>query len=138
MKENIVIDTNVLVSALRSRNGASFRLLELTGRGHFETVLSVPLVLEYEDVLAREYMPVDNETVSDVLDYLCRASKSRKVFYLWRPVLRDAKDDHVLELAVEARCSSIITYNKRDFEGTQQFGIALETPLEFLQRLELL
>lgn len=138
MKENIVIDTNVLVSALRSQRGASFRLLQLTGKGHFETVLSVPLLLEYEDVLTREYVPIDKKSVTAVLDYLCMVSNPRKVFYLWRPVLKDAKDDHVLELAVEARCSSIVTYNKRDFEGAQQFRLTIETPLEFLQRLELL
>jgi len=71
-------------------------------------------------------------------DFLCQVSNTRQVYYLWRPLLKDAKDDHVLELAVEARCTSIVTYNKRDFEGAEQFGLVIETPLEFLKRLELL
>ena len=138
MIEYIVLDTNVLVSALRSRRGASHRLLGLVGTGLFKTVLSVPLVFEYEDVLSREYLPVGYKAVEDVIDYLCKVSSIRRVFYLWRPVLKDPKDDHILELAVEARCTTIITYNKKDFVGAAQFGIAIESPLEFMNRLEIL
>ncbi len=44
----VVLDTNVIIAALRSRRGASFRLVSLVDSGKFETNLSVPLVLEYE------------------------------------------------------------------------------------------
>jgi len=138
MLESIVIDTNVLVSALRSKQGASFKLLNLVGRGLFETVVSVPLMLEYEDVLSREYLALPPKAVDDVLDYLCAVSSNRRIFYLWRPVLKDLKDDLVLELAVEAQCTSIVTYNTRHFVEAEMFGIKTETPLEFLTRLELL
>ena len=50
----VVLDTNVLVSALRSRKGAAFRLVSLVGMGHFDVAVSVPLVLEYEDALLRQ------------------------------------------------------------------------------------
>jgi len=138
MIDRIVIDTNVLVSALRSKRGTSYRLLTSIGSKRFETVISVPLVLESEDVLLREYMPLDANAITDILDYICLVSSKRKLHYLWRPVLKDPKDDHILELAIEAQCSTIITFNKRDFEGSAQFGIAIETPFEFLERLGLL
>lgn len=60
-------------------------------------------------------------------------SNQRKVFYLWRPVLKDPKDDMILELAVTAGCHFIVTYNNRDFEGTQRFGLRVVTPKEFLE-----
>ena len=49
----VVLDTNVLEAAFRSRRGASFAVLSLVGTGCFEIAVSVPLVLEYEEVLLR-------------------------------------------------------------------------------------
>ena len=109
-------------------------LLSCVGKELFETVISVPLLLEYEDVLSREYVPVSQEAINDILDYLCWISKRRRVHYLWRPMLRDPKDDHILELAVESQCTSIITHNLRDFEGAKQFGLKVETPGEYIER----
>ena len=62
-------------------------------------------------------------------------ANQREVFYLWRPFLKDARDDMVLELAVGAECNFIVTYNKRDFRGVERFGIAVVTPKEFLQKV---
>src|SRR3989442_806775 len=114
----IVIDTNVFVAALRSRNGASFLLLSLIGRSLlFEINLSVPLVLEYEDAAMREgIVPISREEIGDVLDYLCSVGNKHDIFFLWRPFLRDPKDEMVLELAVEAHASIIVTFNVRDFQ----------------------
>jgi predicted nucleic acid-binding protein len=56
-----------------------------------------------------------------------------QIFFLWRPFLRDSKDEMVLELAVKAGCQSIITYNIRDFAGVEQFGLNLLKPSEFLR-----
>ena len=86
-----MLDTNVLVAALRSDQGASFRLLSLVGAtDRFDICLSVPLVLEYEDVLGREGI-VPNasaDDIQDLIDYLCSVATPRGVFFLWRPVLR--------------------------------------------------
>lgn len=130
----IVIDTNVLVSALRSRRGASFKLLTLLGSAKFQINVSVPLVLEYEDAAKREAhaLGLRSEDIDDLLDYLCRVAKRRRIFFLWRPLLKDPKDDLVLEVAVEAGCDFIITYNQRDFAGSGRFGIEILTPKQFL------
>lgn len=135
----IVLDTNVLVSAIRSRRGASFRLLSDVGRGHFEVVISVPLVVEYEAALF-EHKPATilDDDVETVLDYLCAAALQQEIFYLWRPVLRDPKDDMVLEVAVAGRCEAIVTYNVRDFAGVEQFGLRAVTPLTLLQEIGVL
>ena len=49
----IAIDTNVIISAMRSKQGASNKFLRLLGTGKFESVISVPLILEYEEVCKR-------------------------------------------------------------------------------------
>ena len=134
----IVIDTNVVVAGLRSRNGAAFRLLTLVGRERFRIHLSVPLVLEYEDVLIRELPNLANLDAADVqniIHFHCAVATHHQIFFLWRPYLRDAKDDMVLELAVKARCDSVVTYNIRDFSGIERFGIRAVTPAAFLESI---
>ncbi len=130
----IVIDTNVLVAGLRSRTGASFKLLGLIGRDKFEVCLSVPLVLEYEDVLLRhlDALTLSKQDVHDFLDYVIAVSEHHEIHYLWRPTLRDPNDEMLLELAVKAQCKSIVTFNKLDFKGSNEFGIELLSPAEFL------
>ena len=44
----IVLDTNVLVAAMRSKQGASYRLLSLLGDGRWRPNVTVAVVLEYE------------------------------------------------------------------------------------------
>jgi putative PIN family toxin of toxin-antitoxin system len=136
MPLQIVIDTNVLISALRSQQGASFRLLSLIGESSlFEINISVPLILEYEDVTKRylKEMGLTQKDVSDIIDYLCSVGNRRRIYFLWRPLLKDPKDDMILELAVEAQCDYIISFNKRDFVGIQQFDLQALTPQEFLK-----
>jgi len=131
------MDTSVLISALRSRQGASYRLLTLVGGDRFELNLSVPLVLEYESVAMRlvdlGFLTV--EDVGAVVDYLCSVANHRQVYYLWRPFLSDADDDMILELAVAADCEFIVTHNTRDFEGVERFGLQAVTPQEFLHEI---
>lgn len=127
----------MLIAALRSSQGASYRLLSLIGTGAFELSVSVPLVFEYEDVAKRQAAAVGltPADVDDVLDYLCSVAQHHRIHFLWRPVLRDSRDDMVLELAVEAACDFIITHNTRDFAGAERFGIQIITPGAFLRRL---
>ncbi len=136
--DNIVLDTNVIVSALRSRLGASYKLFSLVGTRRFEISLSVPLLLEYEDVLKRQSgttISLNEQDIDDVIDYLCAIAQPHRVYYLWRPVLKDPRDDMILELAVSAECPFIVTYNIKDFRGSEQFGVELIRPKDFLDRM---
>ena len=137
---NIVLDTNILVSALRSRRGASYKLLILIDNGDFQLNLSVPLFIEYEAVTLRESTKssLSREDILDILNYIARISSKREIFFLWRPFLKDPKDDLVLEVAVESNSKFIITYNKKDFSGIEKFGIKTLTPKEFLTKRGLL
>lgn len=136
----LVIDTNVFVSALLSRRGASYRLLTLLDKGVFQFSLSVPLVVECEGV-AKRVLPqtqLTDDDLNDILDYVCRVGDRQNIYYLWRPVLRDPRDDMVLELAVAAECDTIITFNTKDFMGAEAFGLEILNPAEFLEQIGLL
>ncbi len=136
MTYHIVIDTNVIIAAMRSKRGASNLLLQLLGTGDWQADISIPLVLEYEEVCRRLLPPLglSHEQIIDFLDYFCTICQPHKIFYLWRPYLKDADDDFLLELAVEAGADFIVTFNKKDFVGVEKFSIQALTPKEFLQR----
>lgn len=133
----MVLDTNVLVAALRSKRGASYQVLMRVDTGLYEPVVSVPLVLEYE-AAAMKLVGESRLTAHDVetvIDYICAQAVAAKVFYLWRPMLNDPKDDMVLEAAVASGCSHIVTFNLRDFAGAERFGIRVMAPQRFLAEL---
>ena len=102
-KYKIVIDTNVFISSLKSKNGASFKLLYRVSREKFEQNISPTLIFEYESVAKRQSqgIPLDASEIDEIIDMLCRQSKKCEIFFLWRPVLKDPKDDFVLELALD-------------------------------------
>ncbi|MDZ7660335.1 putative toxin-antitoxin system toxin component, PIN family [Fodinibius sp.] len=134
----IVTDTNVIYAALRSKRGASYKLLSLIDSNKFEINLSVPLVIEYEDVLKRKQdtLSFSSNRIEKFVDYLCFFGNLHEVYFLWRPILNDPKDDMLLELAVKANCQYIITYNKRDFQSVDKFGIELASAKEFLKIIQ--
>lgn len=133
----VVLDSNVLESAMRSRRGASFALLSIVGTGRFDVAISVPLVLEYEEVLMRQADEVGRKpaAVQDLINHLCAVGRRQSIFFLWRPCLPDPCDDMLLELAVAAGCEAIVTHNRRDFGPAGQFGVRVLTPAEFLERI---
>ncbi len=133
----VVIDTNVMLSALKSVNGKSNQLLQEIGTGRFDFAISVPLILEYEAVLKKHldrayYSDAD---INEFLNYLCQIGKHIQLFYLWRPYLRDGFDDHILELAIHSNSEMIITFNKKDFKEAEHLGIVALTPREFMDIL---
>ena len=136
----VVLDTNILVTALRSKRGASFKLISLIDKGPFKVNLSVPLVFQYEEILRRQRLSlhVTQDDIADFLDYLCSVANLHEIYFLWRPYLPDPQDDMLLELAVSAGCKYIVTYNKRDFRGVETFGIEVVTAKEFLERIGVL
>lgn len=139
-KYKIVIDTNVILSALRSSRGASFRLLSTIDSGLFEFSLSVPLFMEYESVAKRnkDQLRLSDSVIDDILDYLAEIGNKREIYFLWRPFLSDPKDDLVLEVAVESESDFIISYNKKDFKNIEKFDLKVLTPQEFLKLIEVI
>lgn len=137
----LVLDTSVLVAGLRSREGASFLLLEATIARTLVPVMSVALFLEYEAVLKRpEQRQATGLTERDVdtaLAALASAAVLVDVNFRWRPQLRDPADELVLEAAVNGQAEAIVTHNVRDFaSAAEAFGIRTMTPGDLLKELQ--
>ena len=131
-----VIDTNVLVAGLRSRQGYAFRILHAAAALKFTPVLSIPLYCEYQDVLSRpNLVPFSTSQVQTICLSIASISEIHDIYFLWRPLLSDPKDDMVLEVAVAAGASHIITFNTTDFSGAEKFGIHAIQPSKFLTLL---
>jgi len=135
-----VLDTDVLVAALRSKHGASRQLLLGALNGEFELLLSVPLILEYEAVLTRpEHLVASGlrqNEVERVLDDVAAVAIPVRLSFRWRPQLPDADDDMVLETAVNGGANAIVTFNQRDFgQAVRSFHCAVISPAEALERL---
>ena len=111
----VVIDTNVFIAALRSKKGASYKLLFEVSKDKFVQNISIPLIYEYESVAKREIdnLNLTEKHINNILDMICKISNKCKIFFLWRPFLKDPKDDFILELAIESNSEYIITYNKK-------------------------
>jgi putative PIN family toxin of toxin-antitoxin system len=133
---DVVLDTNVWVAALRSRRGASRAVIDRVLDGDLRMHLTVPLVLEYEDVLTRQRTQIGfrSNEVRAFVDLICAIGEPHKVHYLWRLQVPDPDDAHVLEAAVSSGCSHLVTFNKRDLGAAITFGIKLVTPRELLRQ----
>jgi putative PIN family toxin of toxin-antitoxin system len=134
---SIVLDTNVVISALRSQRGASLAILRRIGEG-WVPLISVPLLLEYEAVGKREAkrLRIPESTVDAIVRAFCFAGRETDVYFRLRPFLPDPGDEFLLELAVAGRADAIVTHNVRHFVGAEQFGIRVMTPREFLRTIE--
>lgn len=139
MAVQVVIDTNVVVAAARSNDGASFELLRLfaAGDARWQWNISTALLLEYEAVLKREQHRQGRSmaVIDKFLDDLAARANRHAIFYLIRPFLTDPDDELILELALASRASYIVTHNRDDFRDAGRFGLGVLTPGEFLRIL---
>ncbi|MGE3403354.1 MAG: putative toxin-antitoxin system toxin component, PIN family [Vicinamibacterales bacterium] len=136
-----MLDTDVLVAAIRSDRGASRVLLTLALERRYPALVSVPLMIEYEAVLTRpEHLDasgLSSDEMQALLDAVALVAEPVRLSYLWRPSLPDVDDDMVLETAVNGRADMLVTFNRRDFEPlAATFGIVVMTPIEALRRLK--
>lgn len=136
-----MIDTSVVVAALRSRTGASNALLRQVAGGRVTALATPALFLEYEEVLKqpeqRAVHGLDGEGTERFLAALASAIEPGTVHIGWRPQLRDPSDEMVLEAAINGRADVIATFNVRDFlPETAQFGVSVLRPVEISRRMQ--
>ncbi len=134
-----ILDTNVLVSAFTSAEGAARAVLRQVLGGQIDALLSVPLFVEYEAVMARpetrRRSPLSTTEQERLFDAFLARTQLVEVYYRWRPSLRDEGDNHVLELAVAAGDAPVVTFNRRDFRtGELRFpDLVVQTPGAWLK-----
>jgi predicted nucleic acid-binding protein len=139
--DRTVLDTDVLVAAVRSDRGASRLLLVAALERRYPVLASVPLMLQYESVLTRsehlEAAGISAVDIETLLDALAVVVEPIRISYLWRPLLPDAGDDLVLETAVNGRADIVVTFNRRHFEpAATPFGLEILAPADAVRRLE--
>ncbi len=136
----VVIDTNVFVSAVMSKNGRSRQIIRLCLQGSLTPMMGNALFAEFEDVCSRDklFEPklISRANRNVLLDAFLASCRWVPIYFLWRPNLQDEADNHVLELAIAGNASCIITSNKRDFMKSElKFpGLNILNPMEFLDK----
>ena len=131
----VILDTNVLAAALRSKSGASYQLISLLFANKFKVAVSLPLYMEYLDVLLRPTVKPEGVSDADILDFvdeILKQAQTQNIYFLWRPWLKDEKDDMILELAIATQADYIVTFNLKDFRNIELFGIEAIAPKDFL------
>jgi uncharacterized protein len=135
----IIVDTNVLVSAFTSANGASREVLRRLLSGQVRALISVALYSEYCDVLVRadflNRCPLSPAEIQELFEAFLSTTEPVELYFSWRPNLRDEGDNHVYELAVAALDAPLLTYNQRDFMHAQlKFpSLQIMSPSQWLQ-----
>ena len=136
----LVLDTNVVVTGMRSPTDASAALLMAARRGEIAMLANVALALEYEatcrraeHAVAAGLKPAQFATFIDAVIAMVEPVESH---FLWRPQLRDPADELMLEAAVNGQAGAIVTFNEQDFgEVPMQFGVQVLTPVNGLRRI---
>jgi len=136
----LVLDTDVIVAALRSPSGASAALLMAALEKRVTLVANVPLVIEYEATCSlaehRLAAGLSEAEVHQFLDAVAALIEPVETHFLWRPRLRDLADEMVLEAAVNGKATAIVTFNLRDYGAIpNDFGIEVLRPCDALRRL---
>ena len=141
MIKRVVLDTSVVVAALRTRAGAGNAVLRLVAKRRLVPLATPPLFLEYEDVLKRPEQRIAHgltlEMVDDFLAELAALVEPVEVRFLWRPQVRDPSDEMVLEAAINGRADALVTYNIRDFAvAGERFAVLVLRPPELLKMVK--
>lgn len=136
----LVLDTDIVVTALRSASGGSNAVLREAAAGRLLPLVTPALFLEYEAVLKRPEQRLAHGLGLTELDAFLAAFASAcepaEVSFRWRPQLTDPNDEMVLEAAINGRADALITHNTRHFiRGAERFGLRVMRPGELLKEL---
>lgn len=118
-----ILDTSVIISALRSKQGASYVLLLQAVRKQLPIVMNFKLLAEYRDVLTRSKMQSELvfnlAEIEIILAWLAIVAEESRINFLWRPNLKDEADNYLIEIAVVMQPCTIITHNLKDFRHSE-------------------
>lgn len=136
----LVLDTDVVVAAMRSPSGASSALLVAALEGRLQLLANVALILEYEAVCTRDEhlraAGLSHAQASIFLDALAALAEPVDSHFIWRPQLKDPSDEMVLEAAVNGRAQAIVSFNQRDFAvAPERFGLKALLPRDAFRKV---
>jgi predicted nucleic acid-binding protein len=131
----VILDTNVVLAAMRSQTGASHRLLSTIGHPHWQSVITPALMYEYEAVARRPGAAsgLSPQDITNILDMIYLESQRQFVWFSWRPLSPDPGDDAILEAAIAGRCDYVVSFNERHLRMARGFGIEVLKPMDLLK-----
>ena len=135
-----VIDTNVFVGACMGV-GASNAVVRACLEHRLVPLMGVALLTEFEATLSRDELfarsRLDAAERSMLLDTFLALCEWTRVYFLWRPNLKDESDNHLIELAVAGDADVVVTRNLRDLRGAElRFEpLRILSPEDFLKEL---
>jgi predicted nucleic acid-binding protein len=131
----VILDTNVIVAAMRSQSGSSHRLLLTLGHPRWQSVVTPALMYQYEDVARRpgKAPGLSPQDITDILDLIYQESHRQLVWFSWRPLSPDPGDDAILEAAVAGGCDFVVSFNERHLRAAREFGIEVLKPADLLK-----
>ncbi len=137
----VVVDTSIIVAALRTRHSAANAVLRLVAKRRLVALATPPLFLEYEDVLKRPEQQLVHGLAADVVDRflaeLAALLEPVEIHFRWRPQARDPSDEMVLEAAINGTADALVTYNVADFRSAgERFGIPIVRPGDILGKVK--
>lgn len=137
----VTVDTNIIFQALYSSSGASHQILKMIRAGELSLAISIPVYKEYQDVLKRkrslDFIGKTADEIETVLEFIALVSEPFVMNYLWRPNLKDEKDNIFAELAFNSGSKYLITKNIKDFTIGNEMKLdsfEIITPSDFLYR----
>ena len=123
MSTKIVVDTSVFISALIGAKGPSRELIRRCLLGEYRPLMGTFLFCEYESVVGREEILVkcslEQAEIASLLAAFLSVSEWTKIYYSWRPNLKDEGDNHLIELAVAGNAKIVATNNLKDFRSLE-------------------
>lgn len=133
-----VLDTNVLTSAFRSNQGASFELFRRLRDSEWTAVLSNHLLFEYEEILKRQAhdLQLTASDIDQILNAICARGEEWTLSREWKPILADPDDEPLVQLALESNAMRITTHNVRHLQPAASLGIEILKPKDFLTMLK--
>jgi putative PIN family toxin of toxin-antitoxin system len=131
--QRIIVDTNVLISALIQRSYPNFIIYNYVLENLVKVCISEELFDEYLDVLNRPKFYKYPDFISKGEFVLAQLETKASKFYPTKrlDVLTDGSDNRLLELAVESKADFIITGNTSDFTMSEFQGTKIVTPNEY-------
>lgn len=137
----MILDTDVIIAAIRSTKGASAEIIRRILRGEIRIELTVAMALEYEAVALRKEHLIAGELSAtealNLIDSLVGLAEPVEIHFRWRPQLRDTDDEMVLEAAINAQDRTIVTFNTKDFAmAADRFDVKLLKPRQLLEKLK--
>ena len=129
----IVLDTNILVSALLSPQGVPAQVLMLTLAGELRLLFDERVLEEYREVLSRPRFAIPTAQVEEVLRQL-EADGELVAATPVTAALPDPDDRAFVEVALSGHADALVTGNARHFPP--DLGITVLSPRALLQRLD--